>query len=441
MAYNPQRLKRLFVVLSSIFKKQPAFGTALADADLDERHNCTVTFEDVVERETVRDCGGEDVVDEETNTQLKRVRLAYPSITAQRLYGWIVTFLSTAAGATGTAANEVQTITSDADGGAAPFTFAFEGLSSTTPALAHNITAANFKKALEALESIGEGQITSVTGANLAAGFAVTFGGRLAKTNVPLITIGNGFTKTASVPTNSVIETTPGGNKYHAATRSTDDQLAKTSMGSGYEGNTSYDAEKWKDLVVESISITPNRRKLLTAEITLLGRFTPEQMEAFDDPDCVILPGLKGEDCKVKVNGEFLLQEFWDGTIILNNAVPTGDDAFPYSGPDIANPERGDQPSYPLTMQILGSEGDTIWNLIKNKTKVPIEFLLGVPGNRCSLIFPNVLMKFASNPKTYVGDKRRSAHNIEATPHKDATLQSPFRAEAYLDQTEDFLSV
>jgi len=434
--FNTQRFKRLYAVFSAIFKKQSAFGTPLAAADLDERHNCTITFEDVVEREMVYDCAEEDVVDEETNTQLKRVRLNYPSITPQRLFGWVATLLSTVAAPTGTSANEVQTITSDATGGTFTAGFAFEGLTATTPALAYNITAANFKKALENLSSIGEGNIASVTG-TLATGFVVTFGGKLAKTNIPAITIGAGsLTGNSGAP--SLAQTVQGGNKYHAATRSTDDALAKTSFGFGYENNSEPTLEYY-DCVVESITINLNRRRLLTAEIVLLGRFTPAELESFDDPECVILPGIKGEDCKIKINGEYLLEEFWSGTIVLNNAVPTDEDAFPFSGQDVSNWERGDKPTYPLTFQILGSEGDTIGNLVKAGTKVPIEFLLGDAGNRLALIFPNVLMKFASNPIQYVGTKRRSAHNIEATPHKDPTLLAPFRAEAYLSQTDAFL--
>lgn len=438
MSFNPQRLKKAFYAFSSIFKKQLGFGTALADADLDSRHNCTVTFEDVVERDTIYDCGEEDVVDEEVTGQLKRIRLSYSSITPQRLYGWICMLLSSTAAATGTAQNEVQTITSNADAGAAAFTFAFEGVTGTTSALAYNISAANFKKALEALASIGEGQITSVTG-TLATGFVVTFGGDYAKTNVPLITVGSGLTASASPATTTVVQTTAGGNKYHAATRSTDDQLAKTSMGCGWENNTD-DAKKYFNMVVESITINLNRRKLVTVEIVCLGRFTPEEMADFDEPDCEILPGLKGADCKIKINSAFLIEEFWQATITLSNQPPTGDDAFPWSGIEVANFERGDKPTYPITMQILGSGRDTVGALIEDETKVPVEFLLGLPGNRASLIFPNVLMKFNSTPSVYVGDAKRSAHNIDATPHKDATLHAPLRAEAYLDQTEQFLS-
>jgi hypothetical protein len=172
----------------------------------------------------------------------------------------------------------------------------------------------------------------------------------------------------------------------------------------------------------------------------LLGRFTPAEMAGFSEPDCLNLPALKGKDCKIKVNGSYLSDEFWSATLNLNNQVPTGDDAFPFDDIEVGTLERGDKPTYPITMQILGSEGDTIGELCRTRTKVPVEFLLGNPGNRTSLIYPNVLMKFQSTPKVYVGDLNRSAHAIDAVPHTDATIGAPVRAEAYLDQTDAFLT-
>jgi len=438
MSFNPQRLKRAFYVFSSIFKRQADFNTPLADADLDERHNCTVTFQDVVQEETIYDCAGEDIFDQTVEAQLKRVTLNYAAITPQRLFGWITMLLGAVAAPTGTANNEVQTATDAAiDGGSASMTFDFEGKTSTSSAVAWDANAAAFQAALEAMESIGEGNV-SVAG-TLATGLAVTFQGDLAKANVPLITFGAGFTDGGSPVTPVFVQTTAGGNKYHAATRSTDDQLPKTSCGVGYENNTA-NPLKYKSIVVESASIVFNRRRNVTATIVLLGRFTPEEMSGFTEPDCLNLPALKGRDCKIKVNGSYLSEEFWSATINLNNQVPTGDDAFPFDDVEVGTLERGDKPTYPISMQILGSEGDTIGELCRTRTKVDVEFLLGDPGNRCSLIYPNTLMKFASDPKVYVGDLNRSAHAIDGVPHKDAGIGAPVRAEAYLDQTDAFLT-
>ncbi len=438
MSFNPQRLKKAFYSFSSVFKQQSAFDTPLADADLDERHNCTVTFEDVVERETIYDCEQSDLFDEQKLSQLKRITLNYASITPQRLYGWLAMLLSASAAPTGTAQNEVQTATdANIDGGSAALTFAFEGKTGTTVPIAWNAAASVFQAALEGLSSIGTGNI-AVTG-TLATGLVATFQGDLAKANVPLITFGAGYTDGGSPITPAFVQSTGGGNKYHAAARSTGDVLAKTSIGCGYDSDTAADPSKYFNQVVESVVITLNRRQNVSAVVTLIGRFTPEEMDGYTIPDCENLSALKGRHCKVKINGEYVNDAFWSSTITLNNAVPTGDDAFPSDDIEISDPERGDKPTYPITMQILGSEGDTIGELCRLESKVAVEFLMGLPGNRASLIFPNTMLKFQSNPRPYVGELNRSAHGIDAMPHKDATIHAPVRAEAYLDQTETFL--
>lgn len=436
MAYNPQRLKKAFYAFSSVFKRQSAFGTALADADLDERHNCTVEFEDVIERETIYDCSMEDIFDEEVQSQLKRVTLTYPAITPTRLFGWLAGLLGACAAPTGTAQNEKQTITIDATGGTFTATFAFEGKTGTTGALAYNASAATVLAALEALDSIGSGNVTVGL---VGLVYTVEFVGDLAKANMPAFTT-NAASLTGGAGTAAVATTQAGGNKYHAATRSTDDSLPKFSIGCGYDSASAADPHKFRDLVVESVVTNLNRRKNVTATVTLIGRFTPADMAAFTVPACENLAALKGRDCEVKVNGAYLSEEFWQAGITLNNAVPTGDDLFPFDDVEIGDPERGDKPTYPITMQVLGSEGDTIGELCRTESKVAVEFLMGKPGNRASLIFPNVLLKFASNPRVFVGERNRSAHSIEATPHKDATLLTPLRAEANIDQTATFLA-
>lgn len=436
MPFNPQRLKKAFYAFSGVFKRQSAFGTALPNVELDTRHNCTVEFEDVIETEVIYDCSGEDIHSEEVQSQLKRVVITYASITPQILFGWIAMKLGACAAPTGTPADEVQTIAIDATGGTFTVTFAFEGKTGTTPAIAWNASAAALQAAVEALDSIGTGNV-SVT--KLSNTFTITFIGYLAKANMPAFTT-NAAALTGGAGTAVVATTTPGSNKYHAATRSTDDQLPKTSIGCGYEGNAGEDPQKFRDLVVESVAINLNRRRNVTATITLIGRFTPADMAGLSVPACSNLPALKGRECEILINGQFLSEEFWQATITLNNAVATGEDLFPFDSVEIGNPERGDKPTYPVTMQVLGSEGDTVGEIARTRTKTGLEFRLGKPGDRCNLIFPTTLFKFASSPRVFVGERNRSAHSIEAVPHKDNVLLAPMRAEANLDQTATFLA-
>lgn len=437
MANNPQKLRKNFTVLNSTFKRQAAFGTAMLDATLDKRHNCTIQIEDVKERETVYDCSQQDIHEETVNSQLKRVTITYASVTAQFLAGWLAYFLSAAAAPTGTPANEVQTLTVDATGGTFTISFDFEGLTGTTAAIAYNATAAVVQAGLEALRPIKSGNV--LCAGTLAAGMTITFQGNLAKANVPLLTT-NPALLTGGAGTAAVVQTTAGANKLHALTRSTSDDLAHFSIGTGYDNAGAANPDKMRDLTAESLTITLNKRKNVTLSVTAVGNFQMEDLVAFTVPACENLPAMKGRDCRLKVNGNWITEDLWQATVTLNNSIPTGDDAFPFDDENVSVLERGEKPTYAMSMQILGSKGDDEHTLAKNETKVAIEAHLGKPGDRASIYFPNTLMKFATNPTPYVGELQRSALGIEATPHKDATIGTPLRAEANIDQTTAFLT-
>jgi hypothetical protein len=59
---TPQKQKKRFIVFSAVGKRQAAKNVAMADADLDTRHNCTYTISNVVTRETVYDCAQTDIL-------------------------------------------------------------------------------------------------------------------------------------------------------------------------------------------------------------------------------------------------------------------------------------------------------------------------------------------------------------------------------------------
>lgn len=82
--------------------------------------------------------------------------------------------------------SEVQTLTGDATDG----TFKLEFKGEKTTALNHDATTAQIHDALEALSTIGSGQITGGGAGPLGStAVTVTFGGTLANTDVPLLQV------------------------------------------------------------------------------------------------------------------------------------------------------------------------------------------------------------------------------------------------------------
>ncbi len=108
-------------------------------------------------------------------------------------------------GSAAATANEVQTFTTDADGGT--FTLSFEG--ATTPALAYGASTATVQTALRALPTINGANVT-VSG--VPGAWIITFGGTLAATPQLLMQFSDALlTLTASTPTTTLVRTTPGG--------------------------------------------------------------------------------------------------------------------------------------------------------------------------------------------------------------------------------------
>jgi hypothetical protein len=119
----------------------------------------------------------------------------------------------TGAGAPGAGTSEVQTLTIGGTPTGGSFALAFEGM--TTAAIPWNATNATLiaaiDAALEALPSVGTGNMTTAAG-TLTAGIGtvtLTFAGALAGKAVPTIAVANN-SLTGTSPTVAVAETTPG---------------------------------------------------------------------------------------------------------------------------------------------------------------------------------------------------------------------------------------
>jgi hypothetical protein len=117
------------------------------------------------------------------------------------------------AGAPVSGTSEVQTLTIGGTPTGGTFKLAYEGFTTTAiPWNATNATLlASIDAALEALPTIGVGNIATAAG-TLTAGIGtvtLTFGGTLASKAVPTITVADN-SMTGTTPTAAVAETTPG---------------------------------------------------------------------------------------------------------------------------------------------------------------------------------------------------------------------------------------
>jgi len=177
--------RKLVVAYPENFNVQSAFDTPIDTAKINKRQPQTQPVFHVrqTNREEIRDCTGEFILKELITDEVARFTLAWDA-TALFAAGYLAYAFGVAAAPTGTPADEVQTLTSDATGGTFTLEFDFEGIGEETGNLAFDITAADLQTALENLRSIKPGNVT-VSG-TLGAGFVITFVNDLAKANLPI---------------------------------------------------------------------------------------------------------------------------------------------------------------------------------------------------------------------------------------------------------------
>jgi len=111
------------------------------------------------------------------------------------------------AGAPVAGTDEVQTVTITGTPTGGTFTLTYEG--STTAAIAYNAAAAAVVAALEALPTIGTGNVTGGGGALPGTAVTITFAAGLGKRNVAQMTASGSFSG-GSAPAVAVTTTTPG---------------------------------------------------------------------------------------------------------------------------------------------------------------------------------------------------------------------------------------
>jgi hypothetical protein len=172
---------------------------------------------------------------------------------------------------TGSPTNEVQTLTITGTPTGGTFKLAFKSVS--TAAIPYNASAAAVQAALEAISTIGTGNIAATGGPLPATPVVLTFQGQLAGTNVALITVNTPAFTGGSTPAATVAETTPGSGLYDPLGSWFD--LGGTKNGVNFTMNNTED-EFTIDQQKVAIGILPNEYTWSLA--TSLVEVTPENL-------------------------------------------------------------------------------------------------------------------------------------------------------------------
>jgi hypothetical protein len=156
---------------------------------------------------------------------------------------------------TGTNAVQTVAVTGTPTGG----TFRLEYDGQVTGALAHNISSANFLIAMEELSNIGEGGL-DISGANLAAGYALTFVDQVGGRAVRAITLHTNSLTGGTNPTITITQTTAGADATLLGTAFPNDILYSTATNLFYVQTATADfhAPTWTAVGAASAVANPS---------------------------------------------------------------------------------------------------------------------------------------------------------------------------------------
>lgn len=439
MSNNPQRLVNRFLAVSGIGRVQTAADVGLLNAEIDTRHACQITMEELVQRREQRDCTGRDLIGEQIRTRGLRFTFQYSEITPQIAALWAAYYFGASAAPTGTPANEVQALarTGTVSSGTFRLQLAHEGFTVKTRAIAYNATTAEIAAALTEARMVflQPGDI-SVTG-DWGTAMAIEFTGRMAGANLPLLTVEN--STVGGGGSVGVTSTTNGEQLLHEVTRAVDDTKLRFSFALGWDDVTDR-VEKYVGFVCESLQFTAEKRQAVGLTVSVVGPWEPEIETAFSIPECENITPLMTDDCRVQVNSTWETSDLNQLNYSLNDNVPLDEtSAYPFAGIDVSKLERGDQPAYEITAGVFGSEEDALYTLALNErtqAAVDVKVHLGQPGNRFSLLSPSTKIKFQNNRIAFAGSLNESVIQIIGTPY---ATSPPVEAEAYISQAEAFL--
>jgi hypothetical protein len=447
MPNNPAwRKVNWFAAFSGIGKQQTALGEFLADADIDTRDKCEMEINENVTRSEERSCDDVDVTGRPVRRRWVEIRLTYNQITPQILARFAAYKEGIAQPATGSPANEVQKLmrSDTVSGGAFPLSIELEGKTGSTKPISYNATPAQIQAALvNPAASIGRifkiGDVT-VSG-DWTTGILITFSGRMAKANIPLLTVGNGVTGGGSVVPSQI---TQGDQNFFAIERSSDFSKPLFSLATG-DKQKSVAVRKFGDASVNTIDINNGlEAENVTAVIVLTANYNPELSTSFTIPPCINPTALKSSDVKVEIDSVFESRDVVTNAVSLNDNVDANAN-FEADDVDFSVPtERGNRPTQIFTSELFGDESSNVYILAEqasvdtpNQETVPYAIHYGNPGNRFSVIADETFVSFQANRSGFAGPLDKRTTKITGEPW--GVTGNPVHYAAMLNQSEAFL--
>lgn len=219
----------------------------------------------------------------------------------------------------GAAGAEVQTVTISGTPTGGTFTLTYRG--QTTAAIAYNAIASAVDTALEALTTIGAGNVAVTGGPGPGTPYIVTFGGALTNTNIRPLTANSSGLTGGTDPDVSVAETTAGSAGVGIHTITPADTIPWLSVEERI--GTSLESFAYTDAKVSSVRIECEANGYMTGTVGLLALTQAAGFTAQTTPAWDTSPMMVGSQVNVRFNDEMLPAKSFN--FELNNNIEDDD--------------------------------------------------------------------------------------------------------------------
>lgn len=424
-------------VINGAGLKQTAFGSPRSDSDMN--YLIPLTNKGVVELQEdakeQRDCTDEFVIGKRVDSRFSRKTLEFLARTKP-----LAIFSAYGLGASavsGAQANEVQTITIDATGGTFTVSLDFEGVVFTSEAIAWDASAAVITATINRMFEAAYGK-NAVNITLLSLVYTVNFQNGLARANLPLLTT-NAANLTGGAGTATVGADTNGNQYKNAITLATGYQLPYWGAIEGFF-NSSIKPKRLYDFVVTSLGIQGAAGGDVTVSIGTNGNGQTPRLVSFSFPACDDIFGWRFADVRVKIGSTYYSLDLRAFNFQYSTGSEIDDDAFTAASIDIQRAERASQRLMPtLALDILGEDGDSLYESARTRTQTDVQLLIGYPGDRIEINLPNAELTLDTPALAFDGAKRRSVIKLIAEGRKlGSTL--PLNINAYFNQSTTLLA-
>lgn len=205
------------------------------------------------------------------------------------------------------------------------------------------------------------------------------------------------------------------GPVIHEITHAESDDVPKTTIGIGTEGDDDEPTELYKGMAVNRVVISGEVRGKVSMDVDFVGAANPAIDNALVFPACGTFAPIYTNDCQLLINAVDRTADLRRFVYTFDNHLLINDDPFPFNSVDAARIERDVEDSS-FAFQVYGTKNHALYAAAAAESEVPITLRIGDSAEYASIIAAGAQLALSDAEIGYAGEANRSVINLDAIP-------------------------